>query len=405
MTSVRCFAGLLFVSVVSVAGVKARAVDVEVEVTASGGSTSNLFSDSAARRDTYSATSLDLNYYPLAFARVNLVSEYTYYGRYFRLSNLRYGGGLTLIPTPDSSRLSAYLEGNFSNREYRKSGSSSNALNPNEFTGNEYDATAGLDYHLGPRTQLRASATFHATEFPIEGVIDREKYDFASGGSTTLFGRYGLDVEAGYSTGKYQFINPIKYVNGDPSLPVPRLSILPGEQYSILLEDNLKSVYVSSRVSTSFGKKTGVGLTYSVRHFLDRDESATIYGYSTGYLSPWLNDYEGQAVVLKLKTFLIPRLITSLTCGFWERRHLRTVELELIENRFHQIEPDINLLYAQERTDWRRRVDLKVQWPLVRGNGLTFEPSLQVGYTDNNSSVLVYDYTDFSLSGGVTIRF
>ena len=398
-------AAQLIAPVVFLSGVKLLAIDVDVEVTASGGSTSNLFSDSTAKEDTYSASSVDLSYFPLSFARVNLAGEYTYYGRYFRLSNLRYGGGLTLIPTPDSSRLSAYIEGNFRNREYRKSGTASGALNPNEFTGNEYDAAGGLNYNLTQKTQLRAGVTYHATEFQIEGVIDRQKFDFATGGNTTLLGRFGLDIEAGYSTGKFQYIDPIKYLPGDPPLPVPRLSIVPGEQYSILLEDNLKSGYVSSRVSASIGRKTGVGLTYSVRRFLDRDESATVYGYSTGYLSPWLKEYEGQAVILKLKTFLIPRLITSLTCGFWERRHLRTVELELVENRFHQIEPDINLLYAQDRTDWRRRVDIKVQWPLARGNGLVVEPSLQADYTDNNSSVLVYDYTDFALSGGITVRF
>ncbi|MEW5795425.1 MAG: hypothetical protein AB1772_03595 [Candidatus Zixiibacteriota bacterium] len=405
MTRLQRFFPLVATIVFGLVSTNSFAVDIDVEATASGGSTSNLFSDSTEKKDTYSTSSVDLNWYPLSVARLNLVSEYSYYGNYFNLSNLVYGGGLTLIPTSDSSRISTYLEGNLRKREYRDIESDSTTLNANEFTGDEYDAIVGIGYRLSSRTQLRAGVSFASTQYNVDGVIDREKLVITAGANTTLFDAYALDLEIGYSTGRYQHIDTITYVGGDPPMPVPRRAILSGEQYSILLTDRLKSLYVSPRLSRSLGRKTGLSLTYSYRQFLDRNDAAIIYGYSSGYLSPWLGEFAGQAAVLKIKTYLIPRLITSISAGFWEREHIRTVERELRPNRLGQLISTVNLRYAQERTDWRRRVDLRLQWPILLGSGVVLEPSLQADYTDNNSIVRVYDYDDFSLSVGATVRF
>jgi hypothetical protein len=405
MNILRTFCGLPGVLIIVLIASSVCAVDFDVEATMSGGSTSNLFSDSTQQKDTYSTSTIDLNCYPISFTRLNLVSEYSYYGNFFNLSNLVYGGGLTIIPTSDSSRFSTYLEGNIKKREYRDTDGDSISLNVNEITGDEYDGTVGMGYRLGSVTQLRTGFTFTSTQYNIDGVIDREKSNVTAGANTTLFGVCSFDLELGYTTGKYQSINPITYVGGDPSLPVPRLAIKSGEQYSILLTKQLKSFYISPRISRSLGKKTGLALTYSHRQFVDRDEDAIVYGYSTGYLSPWLGEFAGQTAVLKIKTYLIPRLITSLSVGFWEREHIHTVEREIKPNRFGQLVPTVNLKYAQDRTDWRRRVDFKIQWPLRLGGGVTLEPSIQADYTDNNSSVLVYDYDDFALNAGVTVRF
>jgi hypothetical protein len=380
------------------------ALDLDVEATASGGSTGNLFSDSTAKKDTYSTSSLDLKWYPLSIARVNLVGEYSYYGNFFNLSNLVYGGGLTLIPLPDSSRFSVYAEGNFKKREYRETKGDSTTMNANEFTGDAYDGKVGLGYNLSSVTQLRTGLSFASSQYGVEGVIDRDKLDFTAGVNTTLLGTLGIDLEIGYSTGDFQKINPKKSAPGVDTL-VSRLGITPGEQYSILLTDRLKSFYVSPRLSRSLGHKTGLSLTYSYRQFVDRDDDAIVYGYSTGYLSPWLGEFAGQAAVFRVKTYLIPRLITTISAGYWEREHLRTVEREFRPNRFGQLVETVNLLYAQDRTDWRRRIDFKIQWPLRMGDGVTMEPSLQLDYTDNNSTVRVYHYDNLALNGGLTVRF
>jgi len=380
-----------------------NAANFDVKASMSANSTGNLFSDSTSKSDAYSTSNVDANWYPLRFARVNLVGEHNYYSKFVRLGNVVYGGGLTIVPLRDSSKFSTYLEANFKKRKYRDSDCDTTALNPNEITGDVYDGTLGVGYRLSTRTQLRAGLSLASAQYKIDGVIDREKMDITAGANTTLFGAYAFDLEVGYSTGDYQKINPMTPLPGVDTLG-PRRAIITGEQYSILLTDQLNSFYISPRISRSLGRKTGLALTYSHRQFLDRDKDAIIYGYSTSYLSPWLGDYAGQAAVIKIKTYLIPRLITSLSVGYWEREHIRTVERKLI-SRFALYESIINLIYAQERTDWRRRIDLKVQWPLKMGKGVIMEPSIQADYTDNNSTILVYDYDDFTLNGGLTVRF
>lgn len=410
MTPPRNSSRLIVVLILALTAPEVNAVDIDVEASASGGSTGNLFSDSTSKKDTYSSSSAELNWYPRSFARVNLAAEYTYYGNYFNLSNIVYGGGLTVIPLPDSSRFSTYLEGNLKKREFRDSGADSTFFNANEITGDEYDGMVGAGYQLNSCLQLRTGLSFKSSQYSIDGVLDRERADITVGANASLFGSLVIDLEMGYSTGKYQFVNPMKLVPGIPEFgvpdtTVPRRAINTGEQYSILLIDRLNSFYISPRISRLLGKKTGLGLTYSRRIFLDREEDAVIYGYSTGYLSPWLGEYAGQAVILRIKTFLVPGLITSISAGFWEREHLSTVERELRLNGLGQLEPVVNLLYARERNDWRRRADIKIQMPLRIGKAVTLEPSLQADYNDNNSTVAVYDYDDFTLSGGVTVRF
>ena len=377
------------------------ATEYDIKASLSGGSTSNLFNDSTSRDDTFSAVSLEVKFIPAGFASANLLGDYIHYGDYFRLSNLRYGGGLTVIPMSDSSRLSLLLEGNILKREYHGNDSDSTSINPNEITGNEYDAALSARYDLTPTFRLRTGISFTESEYDVEGVLDRMTVGVTIGGNASFWNNLSLDCEGGYQRGKFQHIDPFVHLFG---LLLPRRAILPGQQYSILLEDNLNSVYVSPRLATNIGKKTGVSLTYSYRRFLDFDDDAIIYGYSTGYLSPWLGSFAGNAAVLRLKTFLVPRLITTLSVGFWERDHLRTVEQELRPDRFGRIVPDINLLYAQNRTDWRRRIDLRLQWPLSFSGGAVLEPSLELDFTDNNSSVQVYDCTNFSLSVGVVAR-
>jgi hypothetical protein len=376
--------------------------NLAVEASLSTGTTSNLFSDRSAQFCRYRGLSVDLDYSLLSFAQVNFAGEYTYYGQVSNLSNFRYSGGFTLIPTSDSSRVSLLLTGNIRDRQYRDVATDSSGINANEFTGREYDAMLGVGYSLTQSVQLRASLATKSTGYGIDGVLDRETVDAAFGTNITLLNRYSLDLEFGYSTGKFQYIDPEH--EPLPGFIVPRSKIDPGTQYDILLEADLKSLYFSPRISTSFGPRVGVSLSYMVRNFQDHDNSRTVYGYSSGWLSPWNNSYDGQAVVLNIKTYLIPRLVVSVNTGYWDRNYLRVAEYETWPSGF-RIDEGVNLELARNRTDYRSRTSITVKMPLTHSAGYFLEPSLTIDYTDNKSTVSVYDYTDLSVSGGLTIRF
>jgi hypothetical protein len=376
--------------------------NLAVETSLSSGSTSNLFSENGAQYCQFRGMSIDLDYSLFSFAQVNLAGEYTYYRQVSDLSNIRYAGGITLIPTSDSSRINLFLTGNVRDRRYRDVATDSGAVNANEFTGREYDAMIGVGYNLARSVQLRTSLSFSSLGYDIEGVNDKETVDAAIGGNITLLNRFSLDVELGYSTGRYQYIDPIKvWPSGIIS---SRSTIIPGEQYDILLEADLKSVYFSPRVSTTLGKKVGISLTYLVRNFQDHDETQTVYGYSSGWLSPWNTSYDGQAAVLNLKTYLVPRLIVSVDAGYWDKDYLRVAEYETWRSG-PLLREGVNLDLAGDRTDYRSRTAITLQMPLVHSAGYFLEPSLTFDYTDNRSTVPVYDYTNFSVSGGLTVRF
>ena len=380
----------------------AAAPPVDLEVSASGGSISNLFSDSSSHSDTYTTASVGLDYIPLSFAKANFLGEYTYYGEAFRLSNLVYGGGLTLIPLSDSSAFSIFLEGNVRERHYRESNDTSGGINANEFTGGEYDAIATLGYSLTDRLQVRSGLSFQSYGYNIEGVIDRNNLDLFAGINASLLNRLGLDIEAGYGGGRFQHVSSTVLVFGQY---LPRGTITADSAYAILLEDNIRSWYLSARISTSIGRKTGLGLTYSIREFTEGADDIMIYGYSTGYLSPWVGTYEGSACVGSLKTFLIPKLVTTVKLGYWHRDYLPMIDIAIRE-KFGQQILEVNTNNAADRRDYRWRGSVSLQMPLRHSlDGYSIEPTLQIGYTDNSSTSSVYDYTDLQVSGGLTVRF
>jgi hypothetical protein len=391
-----------FVCLVVLCTPLAAAPQVDLEASVSGGSISNLYSDSGSHRDTYTTTSVSLDYMPLSFAKANLLGEYTYYGEAFRLSNLIYGGGLTLIPLSDSSAFSVYLEGNFRERRYRESGDDSGGINANEFTGGEYHATAALGYSFNDRIQVRSGLSFQSYGYNIDGVIDRNNLDLFAGINTSLLSRLALDLEAGYGGGRFQHVNPTKPVFGQN---LPRGTITPDSAYAILLGDNIRSWYLSARISTSVGRKTGLGLTFSFRKFTEGADNVMIYGYSSGYLSPWVGTYEGSACVGSLKTFLIPRLVTTVKLGYWHRDYLPMIDIAIRE-KFGQQILEVNTNNAADRRDYRWRGSVSLQMPLRHSQeGYSIEPTVQIGYTSNNSTSPVYDYSDLRVSGGFTVRF
>lgn len=401
---------LILLGVILVAGTASADIglpkNLAVEASLSSGSTTNLYSDTSQQYCLFRAASLDLDYSVTPFAQVNLASEYTYYRQMSNLSNLSYSAGATLITVSDWWRFSFYVNGNVRDRRYRDVATDSGGVNANEFTGREYDAKIGLGYDLTPSVQLRTSLAYKSMGYDIEGVLDKKTYDAAIGGNASIFNHFSLDIELGYSTGKYQYIWP-EYPFGDTVLPRAQID---SAQYDILLIDDLKSIYFSPRLSTFIGNKLGISLTYMVRNFQDHDENSTIYGYSSGFLSPWNNKYEGQGVVLNLKSYMVPRLVMTVTAGYWDKNYIRVVEYGTWWNQPRFGPPmlrfGVNLLEtAHDRSDYRSRTSVTFKVPLTHSSGYFLEPTVTFDYTDNKSTIPVYNYNDFSVSGGLTVRF
>ena len=117
MALIKVFATLIMISVVTGFNTS-NAVDIDGSI--SSGYTDNLLQDSSSRTDYYTNTSVILSQSLFPFAEMSLVGDYTYYSNLFDLSNFQFGADLTLIPTSDSSSLTAYFKGSYRGREYRQ---------------------------------------------------------------------------------------------------------------------------------------------------------------------------------------------------------------------------------------------------------------------------------------------
>jgi len=376
--------------------------EYSIEAGINNGYTGNLVKDSSDRKDTYSNASLRMKLYPLSMTQVTLSTEYTYYSRNFQLSNFQYSGGLTFIPTSSNSRLAVYVDGNYKHHKYREpnlAAGPDGRIPRNDFPTEDIDATASLSYRLNPALRIRMGSIFTSTGYSTSDLDNRNKLQAFAGWNMSLFGKFSLDVEGGYNYGNFSYVNA--YHTIFDTLVTPTGVIKAGEQYSILNEGRLKSYYISPRLSLSLGAQTGLGLMFGYRAFVDKDSAAIVYGYSTGYVSPWANEYDGNSIQARIKTYLVPHLITTVGAGFWNKSYLKTFE-QKEDPRFGRLV--ISTLYAQDRADDQTRIYLNVQIPLVIQHSWRLEPSIRFDYTHNSSSIDVYRYNDFSISTGFNFQ-
>ncbi|MDF1545900.1 MAG: hypothetical protein P1R58_12470 [bacterium] len=377
---------------------------LKIEGYLGGGSTDNLLLDSSATSETYSNAGAVLRLYPLSMTEVSLTAEYNKYSDLSSLDNFRYRTELKFIPTSDSARFSLYLYGAYDGRSYKAENIGVSTADFNNLTA---DAIVSAGYELNSLTHLRVGAAYKLSGYDNEFVEDKYAVDYFAGFNRTLFGSISFDLEGGLTSGNLEYTP-----RSVPEVGFPVRDWQTGEidssftAYDSLEQGTLNSVYISPRISRSIGSKTGVSLTLFYRSFLDEVDSSVVFGYSTGILSPWVTDYEGEAVLLSIKSFLIPRLITTLSAGYWHKQHLPAAEQPwLIQQGADPIpKPGQEPINAKERTDYVRRTMVQLQMPFASRSGWFIEPYLTLEFSNNNSTISVYEYDNFSVSGGVSLR-
>jgi len=340
--------------------------DIGFEVQVGQSYTGNLLLDSSNFQDSYYNTNVNLHYYPFPIAEISLKSEYTYYGELIGLGNIRSGAGITLIPTRAESPASFYISANWEKLDYRQEF--------DVYNTNDIDILSSLGYRLGDKVQLRAGISYKNTKYINSDVADKESYEFFAGGNFTLFGSNSLDLEGGYSYAKSRFIDEAS------------LNIFPVEPKEE--PGNLKSFYISPRFSRPLGGKTGMSISFAYAQFLG-DYDPVVYSYATGFLSPWASVWEGNSITLKLKSYLIPKTIINAGAGYWNKNFLRMFEF-----------PD----RVKTREDDLSRYYISFSWPVPSRSGMFFEPTLQIEFSNCTSSHRLYDYSNFSVTLGATIR-
>ncbi len=379
------------------------------EVTVRASSTDNLFKNSSDSSDNFASTKASLNLYPLHFSEINIFTEYTKYNKNNNLSNLNYGGGLTLMPLSDSSLFSIYMNMNYKGYRYKEDTLTTSTTSSTEFSDKNINGVVALGYQLNETTSLRTGFNYSLVGYASDSdfVSDKSLNEIFTGLNLSLFGSNAIDFEAGYSFEKYDYLPEYDSVF-NRTYGIDRINA-----YNRLEESDLNSYYVSLRYSRPLGKKTGFSLSYSYRNFTESKDSALILGSSSGYLSPWVNSYDGNTTLAKFKTYLVPYTIISFGVGYWNSSYLKTLESVSILNPLYdpyyddpsaEFTTTVHTRNAQGRNDDKYRIFMTVSVPIVTSSGRLFEPSLNIDYTDNESTIANYTYSDFSIILSINIR-
>lgn len=371
---------LSFVSVcIFLLAVSARA-DFAFEVGFDRGYIDNLYLDSNNVKDSYSTMQVSFKFYPISQMEVNLTDAYTYYNKTSDLSNFLYSRQITYIPTSEESHLPVYLSGAYDNVQYK-------GADREVADNNNSRWIASIGFRLSPAVNLRAGSRLTATRYPHSEDIDgdHEKYELFAGINMSLFNANSFDIEAG--------VGRLDFVFLDPDAEIYKPYGLPAE----MLEGSLNSYYISPRFSRPLGSRTGLSISYTYRQFTNSDE-VVIFGFATEFLSPWVSVYEGSSIIMKLKSYLIPRMVVTTGAGYWDKTYLATLEKW------------INPLYGGEewrrfgRQDYSTRLYISLQRPVSFGMSGMLEPTVTVDYSHNNSSDERYDYSGTTVSVTIVYR-
>lgn len=372
--------------------ISANGFDFKINSSLKSSSTNNVFKDSSEASDFFTTGNATGYLYFIPSLEVKLFSEYTYYSNKVNLNNLQSGGGFTFIPLNDSSKASLYFSGSYRDYSYKKE----NSTNSSEFISKSINGIASFGYKPCELGQFRLGYQFQLTGYGDENFEDKLEHTIFAGINRTFLKNNSIDIETGYSFGNFNYLDSsFGALNG----------IL--DHFDSLRDESINSIYYSLRYSRPLGNKSGISLSFSKRAFQNKDDfkSTVVLGYTSGFQDPWESLFEGESYQLKLKTYILPRFITSFGFAYLEKDYFRHIEETIFNDPFLGDIRLVTTLRPQERYDFSRRYYLNFQYPIVLSKSSYIEPSLKFEYTRNSSTIDVYDYEDLTISGSLSFTF
>ncbi|MDH3892258.1 MAG: hypothetical protein OEV49_14365 [candidate division Zixibacteria bacterium] len=366
--------------------------DVAVELSANEGYNGNLFDVENRVTDYSTGGHAGLRYYPVSSLELSGSGDYNRYKETSPLSSFARGLQATYIPLTPGSRLALHIQGEFERKSF--SGDSLQAYNTNA-----YAVMLSTGYQFRPRVHLRANSSWRFTDYtetvPGDGVInDKIELDIVAGANINVFGSNALDLEVGAAQTRYDEDILVEFLNFE-TLSLDTAEVSYGRR--------LRTLYFSPTFSRPLGTKSGLNVTAAFRKFASGG-NVIVAGAASGVLDPLSPLYEGIGVFMKIKTFLVPKLITTFGVGYWDKTHLATLVLDSIPHP--QIEDAwIPAYLPHDREDDQSRAFVSAQMPIPDGiSGFYVEPSLLISYRDNSSTIKEYNYYGWMVTVGVSLK-
>ena len=309
------------------------------------------------------------------------------------LSTTVTGINLTYIPTGANSQLSVYFTGGAGSSSY-------DGDNFQIYNTTDYDFTQGIGYQYSSRVHLRSEIVYSygdyiKAEFLDDMVNNKQTLDLVCGTNWSIAGSNVFDMEIGFTEQRFNatFVDSAIVPNFDSVPPVFETIVTSGDN-----DNTVRSIYFSPRYSGQVGERTGVNLTMTYRSFVSGSD-IIVPGEAASLLDPFANVWEGMGLKLSIKTFILPRLITTVGLGYWDKTYLQHLKGYLIDGfGSPQYRPT-------HRSDEKSSIYFGLQMPLKKTlGGLKIEPSLSVEYGDNSSTIERYNAYGWDLSFGVSLK-
>lgn len=379
----------------------------DFEYSLTGSYCTNVLSDSSDVTDRYGSDKFILSAYPFKQTRINLTREWTRYRDLWSIGNDLMSAEVTAVPLGDTAGTAIYLSTSVERRDYE-----SDSLNFN--STDQFKGMISAGHRFSPTSHGRLGASFKTINYRGSGIESKKQFEIFAGAYLGLIGSASFDFEAGYSTGNFIYVDSSNYLDSLDRLPMPppvrRLGITAGKEYNdrVVTDGSLKSFYIAPRLSMSLGRRTGLKLTFSHRSFVDLNKDSYIYGFSIPVLSPWSSDYEGQAVTLTAKSFVVPHVILSGGIGYFHKDYIDHLEEYILRVPGMPEQHIVSIPWSiRTREDKQTRLFAAVQVPFASRSGWfqgLIEPSFQVEYNHNNSTIEIYDYDAWTVSLGLKVK-
>ncbi len=226
-------------------------------------------------------------------------------------------------------------------------------------------------------------------------VVALQGLDLVVGGNYAISGSNVIDLELGLTEQRFNetFVDTITVVDEISNPPRIYDSLSAGAA-----DFKTRSIYISPRFSRQLGERTGVNVSLSYRSFISGSD-IIVAGEAANLLDPFATVWEGTGITMSVKSFLIPRVIATLSLGYWDKTYLQHLE------GYWQDGFGSTQYRVADRIDEQSRVHFGLQMPLPKKwAGMSIEPAFSVQYGDNSSTIETYDHFGWDISLGVSLK-
>ena len=346
--------------------------NTEVIFSMDAGYTDNVFGDSASYSDSYTAPSMQLNYYPTSTLRLNFNGRYTAYQSISGLNQISGGGNITFVTAKPNQPVSVYLTAGFNAVDY----------------GQEYDPYDQTQPYLSTIIRARLiSRLVFSTGGNIRNIrysnseySDYFQYNLFAGMNLSLPAANNLYVEAGLTGADFNLQTNLKN------------NFIPGPHSSYDPISRLDLHYYRIRYSRPLAAHTGINLQFRSQSPAYREGDA-FFGYSIDNLSPWNQFRYGESVSGGIKSYIIPDFILIGDASWSKYDFYGVIETDNDDSPF-----------IINRNDETVTASIEIQRPFGGNNKALITPTLFVSYTDNRSNDPNYSFDSFSVLFGFNVQ-